>query len=68
MIFKLRCARVGGHVDTRLFVGPDEDHLALSGRLSLRFDEYQLFLAVMELGTVESHNQFIHVFDNEVSQ
>ena len=64
MVFKLRSTITGGHVDVQLFVGSDEDHLALSGTLKLRLTEYQLFIAMMELGAVESKDEFVHSFTN----
>ncbi len=64
MIFKIRSDIRGGHVKAQVYVGPDEDHLALSGRLILRLQEYQIFLAVMKFGTVESGDTFINDFTN----
>ena len=64
MTFKLKSTIQGGHVSVQLFVGPDEDHLALSGTLNFRLGEYQLFIAMMELGAVESKDKFVHSFTN----
>lgn len=53
----MKTERKGEHVHARIFVGPDLDHLALSGTLVFRLDEWLQFGAalctgadVMELG------------------
>jgi hypothetical protein len=42
-VFKLKYRKQGIHVRARLFVGPDEDHLALSGELCFREEEWKEF-------------------------
>lgn len=38
--FKIRAKRpTGGHVELKLFVGPDLSHLALAGTLTMREEE-----------------------------
>ena len=49
-VIKLRCAWTGGHVEERVFVGWDEDHLALAGTLMLDIGQYQEFGACLLLG------------------
>jgi hypothetical protein len=45
MKFKLRNEKRGGHVHIDVFVGPDEDHLALAGTLVMRAGEAAAFEA-----------------------
>jgi hypothetical protein len=42
-VFKLKYREQGVHVRVRLFVGPDKDHLALSGELCFRKEEWKEF-------------------------
>jgi len=39
MAIKVRKEILGSHVHLAVFVGPDEDHLALAGRLVMRIEE-----------------------------
>ena len=43
MQFKLRNEKLGGHVHIDVFVGSDEDHLALAGTLVMRPGEAAAF-------------------------
>ena len=52
-VIKFRDERKGEHVHSRIFMGPDEDHLALTGRLIMRIGEWQLFGAALILGVEE---------------
>lgn len=54
MKIKLQSKRLGHHVHTEVFVGPDWDHLALSGTLIMHVGEWQLFGAAMLLATDET--------------
>lgn len=47
MVVKLISARRGEHVEERVFVGPDADHLAYAGTLTLRVGEWQVFGALI---------------------
>lgn len=49
-IFKLRSRRDGKHVEQRVFVGPDLEHLALAGTLRWAIGEWQLFGATLLAG------------------
>lgn len=42
--FKFRVKRGGAHIELLVYVGPDLDHLALSGRLMFSPEEYQAFV------------------------
>lgn len=46
MIFKFQTRLAGEHVHARLYIGPDEEHLAHSGVLIMRKDEWLSFLAL----------------------
>ncbi len=50
MIIKFRDERKGEHIHSRVFVGPDEDHLALAGTLIMRLGEWQTLGAALLLG------------------
>lgn len=50
MIIKLKSELLGNHIHERVFVGPDEDHLALAGMLTFHVGEWQLFGAALLLG------------------
>ena len=50
MIIKIYSELEGEHVHDRVFVGPDEDHLALAGTLAFRMGEWQSFGAALLLG------------------
>lgn len=43
-VIRVRYRRAGGHVDLRVFVGPDTDHFALAGELTLREEEFHGFI------------------------
>lgn len=64
---KLRCEARGAHVHVDLFIGPDADHLALSGRLVFRVGEWQLFGAALLLGVdhMRNHLEVLVDFPNE---
>jgi hypothetical protein len=47
VLFKLKYQEQGTHVRAKLFVGPDEDHMALSGELCFRKEEWSEFLKGM---------------------
>lgn len=40
---RLRYRLAGGHVDCRVYIGADVDHLALAGELTLRVEEWIAF-------------------------
>lgn len=50
MIIKFRDERRGNHVHSRVFIGPDEDHLALAGTLVFNIGEWQMFGACLLSG------------------
>lgn len=54
MIFKLRSAREGGHVRTRVFVGDalhgTQPQFALAGELVMRPEEWLAFIRVVRAG------------------
>ena len=58
MICKLKSASRGHHIEVRVFMGPDKDHLALAGVLMMRVGEYQLFAASLLMGSRQTHGQF----------
>lgn len=43
-VIRVRYRQAGGHVDARVFVGPDTDHFALAGTLCLREEEWHGFI------------------------
>ncbi len=55
MIVKLKSERKGGHVHERVFVGPDEGHLALAGKLVFDIGQWQAFGAALLLGASKMH-------------
>lgn len=57
MIIRLRDERRGNHVHTRVFVGPDHEHLALAGQLCLDIGQWQLFGAALMLGAKRTQGQ-----------
>lgn len=56
MIIKFRDERRGEHVHSRVFMGPDEDHLALTGTLIMRIGEWQTLGAALLIGTETINN------------
>lgn len=50
MILKLSADNFGEHVHVKFFMGPDLDHLANCGKLTLRIGEWQLLGACLLLG------------------
>lgn len=40
----------GGHVHSHIWMGPDKDHLALTGTLVMRRDEWYSFWAILNAG------------------
>lgn len=50
MHIRLRDDLAGSHVHTRVFVGPDADHLALAGTTVLRVGEWQALWCALSLG------------------
>jgi len=50
MVIKLRVDSTGSHVRATVFVGPDVDHLAGSGELCFRHDEWMAFSASLVIG------------------
>ncbi len=50
MFLKLDAEKSGVHVHVKFFMGPDLDHLANCGKLTLRIGEWQLFGACLLLG------------------
>lgn len=57
MHIRLRDKRGGDHVHTRVFVGPDKDHLALAGELTFNVGEWQLFGAALFQGVARMYSQ-----------
>jgi hypothetical protein len=57
MVIKLRSERKGGHVHERVFVGPDEGHLALAGTLVLDVGQWQELGAALLLGAGRMHGR-----------
>ncbi len=57
MIIKMRSMRLGEHVHEQVFVGPDEEHLALAGTLILRMGEWQSLGAALLLGAERMHGR-----------
>ena len=50
MTFKLYYSRKGAHVHVSMFAGTDQDHLAHTGNLTLRENEWAEFRRVLILG------------------
>jgi len=59
MIIKLRDERQGNHIHTRVFMGEDEDHFKLTGRLVMDVGEWQLFGAALLLGAEQTKGHLI---------
>lgn len=59
MVIRLRDELQGRHCHTRVFVGKDEDHLALSGRLCMEIDEWALFGAMLLCGVRQTNGRVI---------
>jgi hypothetical protein len=55
MIVKLKSERRGIHVHECVFVGPDEEHLALAGVLVFDIGQWQEFGAALLLGASKMH-------------
>jgi hypothetical protein len=57
MIIKFRDRRKGEHVHSHIWMGPDEDHLALTGTLIMTTGEWQIFGVALILGakTMNDH-------------
>lgn len=68
MVIKIKSERKGEQVYDRIFVGPDEEHLALTGILVLYIGEWQEFGAALLLGAKQMHGrvQVILEGDDEV--
>ncbi len=49
--------RTEPYVRVRLFVGPDEEHLALAGNLTLSLVEYEAFRSTMTQGVLNPANR-----------
>ena len=54
-VIKLKSERKGVHVHEYVFIGPDEDHLALAGRLVFDIGQWQEFGAALLLGASKMH-------------
>lgn len=50
MVIKLRSEKKGEHVYESVFIGPDEDYLALAGTLTMRVEEWWRFGRVLGAG------------------
>ena len=50
MILKTKAEKGGGHVHVRFYSGPDEDHLALNGKLAFTLEEWLMFRETILLG------------------
>lgn len=48
--FKLDTTYQGPHANVRVFVGPDEEHLALAGSLTFDRDQYKAFTQALHQG------------------
>ena len=48
--FKTKAEKKGGHVHVRFYSGPDEEHLALNGRLVFTIEEWLLFREMLLIG------------------
>jgi hypothetical protein len=68
MVVKLVSERNGDHVQQQVFVGEDEDHLALAGTLMFRIGEWQLFGAALALGAKQTMGQLrvLHEGDEQM--
>lgn len=70
MIVKLRSRRSGIHVIEDVYVGPDAEHLAKAGTLTLDVGQWQIFGAALRLGAGHTHGQLEVILegDQEVVQ
>ena len=55
MIIKFSDERKGRHIHSRIFMGQDEDHLALTGTLVMDMGEWQVFGAALLIGARGMH-------------
>ena len=63
MTFKTKAEKKGGHVHVRFYSGPDEEHLALNGKLVFTVEEWSLFRITLLMGAgeeVEVISESIH--------
>ncbi len=66
MILKCISEKFSEHVHERFFVGPDVEHLAFAGELTLRTDEWLAFNKTLNAGAeTRGELKFIHQADGE---
>ncbi len=68
MVINVRGQILGNHVHARVFMGPDGDHLALSGQLVFTIGEWQLFGAALLLGAERTQQQLIAILDDPLAR
>ena len=59
MIIRLRDERKGPYIHSRVFMGEDEDHLKLTGKLVMDIGEWQLFGAALLMGAQQTKGHLI---------
>ena len=55
MYLVLKSDRRGDHIHERVFMGPDAEHLALTGTLIMDVGQWQEFGAALLLGATQMH-------------
>ena len=53
MTFKTKAEKKGGHVYVKFYSGPDEEHLALNGKLVFTMEEWIVFRITLLMGADE---------------
>ena len=59
MILKTKAVKGGGHVHVRFYSGPDEDHLALNGKLAFTLEEWLMFRETILLGSNDQRGMLV---------
>lgn len=65
MAIKLKSKLIGSHVHDYIYMGHDEGHLALNGRLIFTIEEWQTFGAALGLGAKQMRDVEV-VFEGDL--
>ena len=59
MILKTKAVKGGGYVHVRFYSGPDEDHLALNGKLAFTLEEWLMFRETILMGSNDQRGMLV---------
>ena len=65
MVIKLRSELRGQHVREAVFGGPDREHLALLGNLTMNIGEWQLFGAALLMGAKQTKGHLTVILEGD---